>query len=189
MGAIARQEAATALRAAQTGDLSAARVHRASAENAAHAARRDATQFQRLARHTPDVTRADSAAAAAEATAAERAVQLATNTVARDTRLSKVFTATSGTLNAEQFAYVTRVALHRAHLPANWSISTLRKIVFAESSFQVQAHNGHYHGLYQMGVNPGRTAIDESMSGLSYIKGRYGSPEAAQAHEIAHHWY
>ncbi len=102
----------------------------------------------------------------------------------------------SGSLGAYSAAAAVAQAFAKSLLPSfGWGISQFPYLVELwnkESGWNAAARNptsgaagipqdisGNFHGGYQGQV----------IWGENYIKGRYGSPEAAWAHEVAYNWY
>jgi hypothetical protein len=75
---------------------------------------------------------------------------------------------------------------------ASWSRDpALVFIISHESGFNPLADNptSTAYGLFQMLTERSSSPYQQTLNGLRYIKGRYGSPAGARAFWLSHHWY
>jgi SLT domain-containing protein len=80
---------------------------------------------------------------------------------------------------------------------AEWD--ALYRIMMQESGFRNTAQNptSTAYGMFQFldstwagyGIPKTSDPTQQTIAGLRYIKGRYGNPMAAEAHEMAYNWY
>jgi hypothetical protein len=87
---------------------------------------------------------------------------------------------------------VLKNATKRAKVPQGWMTSSaLAWVISHESGFNPRADNptSTAYGLFQMLTETSSNPHVQTYNGLRYVKGRYGTPENAQAFWRQHSWY